>query len=433
MSYKQVDPSGPVFVSYRQSDGRQVALQLAGLLKAAGVPVWQDVTDLSSGDTEQRLEQALASGLSGAVLVITPEVEKSGAVRMLEAERLLTASVDDRFLLAVATVARDAEGGVDYYAADDLLGRPRGTFSSSKQHAVDTQQGQDALVRDVLLHRADALARRPDPARRTLTVHVQTRGSVDGTATPEGDLDVRPAPSLSGRLPNADGLRQLERTLGLLPAVLRRSGAERVRVRGGAHLSVAFALGAALPATLTTDVAFVDGEGTEWAGAAVAEPGWKLLRRGAHQRNAQGPPGSRQQVLAYVDLLPGAADAAFARLLQEQGDTFSAWEQLLPTWDGKIDPAQSPSIVAEIAGQLRQLVQQHEHAHLHLLLRCPMLIALHLGRLSNTLSVTAYEWDDTTPDPSDARPSYVPALELRASDAAGPIRNVLLTDPGASS
>ena len=72
-------PRGPVFISYRHSDGREIAVALAWALRAAGVPVWHDQTDLPPGDTERRLAEALSSGLSGAVLVVTREIEDSGA------------------------------------------------------------------------------------------------------------------------------------------------------------------------------------------------------------------------------------------------------------------------------------------------------------------------------------------------------------------
>ncbi|MCE2511797.1 MAG: toll/interleukin-1 receptor domain-containing protein [Acidimicrobiia bacterium] len=49
-----IDPRGPVFISYRQSDGREIAETLAWALRAAGVPVWHDQTDLPPGDTERR-------------------------------------------------------------------------------------------------------------------------------------------------------------------------------------------------------------------------------------------------------------------------------------------------------------------------------------------------------------------------------------------
>ena len=49
-----------------------------------------------------------------------------------------------------------------------------------------------------------------------------------------------------------------------LPHLLEIADARHVRVSGGAHLSVAFALGAALPTTLLRDVEVVDTRGHTW-------------------------------------------------------------------------------------------------------------------------------------------------------------------------
>lgn len=68
------DPAGPVFVSYRWSDGSAHAIDVARRLRASGVPVWLDRNDLPPAETGERLEEALASGISGAVLVATPDV-----------------------------------------------------------------------------------------------------------------------------------------------------------------------------------------------------------------------------------------------------------------------------------------------------------------------------------------------------------------------
>ena len=69
-----VSSRGPVFLSYRHSDGAELAMDLAWALRSAGVPVWHDRSDLPPGDTERRLEEAMQSGLSGAVLVVTPDI-----------------------------------------------------------------------------------------------------------------------------------------------------------------------------------------------------------------------------------------------------------------------------------------------------------------------------------------------------------------------
>lgn len=86
---------GPVFISYRQSDGTDQAESLENLLRAAGLVVWRDRTDLRPGTTINRLEQALTHGLSAAVLVVTPEIAKSDIVRERELPRLLQLDADD--------------------------------------------------------------------------------------------------------------------------------------------------------------------------------------------------------------------------------------------------------------------------------------------------------------------------------------------------
>ena len=83
-----VNPRGPVFIPYRQSDGFILAEDVAWALRAAGVPVWHDKSDLFPGDTNLRLEEALSSGLSGAALLTTPEIGLSGPVRVFELPRL---------------------------------------------------------------------------------------------------------------------------------------------------------------------------------------------------------------------------------------------------------------------------------------------------------------------------------------------------------
>src|SRR5438132_12298404 len=79
-----VRPLGPAFLSYRASDGRGHAEVLAWTLRAAGVPVWHDETNLPPGDARQRLQGVLESGLSGRVLIVTPKIADSSVVRDIE-------------------------------------------------------------------------------------------------------------------------------------------------------------------------------------------------------------------------------------------------------------------------------------------------------------------------------------------------------------
>ena len=49
----QIDPYGPVFISYRHSDGKSIADRVSTLLKSVGVPVWIDSEAMQVGHIEK--------------------------------------------------------------------------------------------------------------------------------------------------------------------------------------------------------------------------------------------------------------------------------------------------------------------------------------------------------------------------------------------
>lgn len=95
-----VDSHGPVFLSHRRSDGGPLAHELAWELRGIGVPVWHDLTDLPPGDTRRRLEEALGGGLSGSVLIVTPEIQDSEVVREIELPWLIDLEEHSEFTFA---------------------------------------------------------------------------------------------------------------------------------------------------------------------------------------------------------------------------------------------------------------------------------------------------------------------------------------------
>ncbi|WNV74447.1 TIR domain-containing protein [Geodermatophilus sp. DSM 44513] len=419
-----------MFVSYRQSDGAEAATRTAWLLRAAGIPVWQDDSDLSPGTTEHRLEEALEAGLSGGVLVVTPEIGASPIVRNVEAPALLDLNFDADFAFGIANLVRDGDGRTDYNAPDRLLGKPRGTLSGIKQYPVDEPAGLLRLVREMLTFRAGRLAMSWNgEAERSLHLSVQTRAVPHAFGPDAADLSLRIRPPKAGRLPDPGGLSDLHLTLPLLPQALARTGARSLRITGGAHLSVAFALGSAFPSTLVGAVTVEGTAGDLWSCGTVSRPvevpsSIKILQRG---RSPIKPTGEARRVLAYVRLVPVPGDAAYARLLDERHAEFDAWETITPAIEGTLDPASSARLIEEVAGRLRALVAENDHADLHLLLHCPFPIAVLLGRLCNTLNVTVYEWDsEQRANDPDARPRYVPSLVVNPTNADGPITQVLL-------
>jgi hypothetical protein len=99
-----VRPLAPVFVSYRTSDGSDLAAAVAWALRATGVPVWHDITDLPPGDTARRLQEALTAGLSGAALLITPDIQYSTVVRDIEVPGLLNLKPAPAFTFAIGSI-----------------------------------------------------------------------------------------------------------------------------------------------------------------------------------------------------------------------------------------------------------------------------------------------------------------------------------------
>lgn len=427
-----VDAADPVFISYRQSDGSDITAELAWLLRAAGIPVWRDRDDLPPGDTETRLQQAIADGLAGGVFVITPEVAKSNVVQEVEAPRLIALhEANEVFALGIANAVEREPGKLDYTAPDTLLLLKPKTLSGVDQHPTD-RAGLLVLTRKLLWHRLAHHQGRVAADHDTLNLSVQTRNAPQVYDRTGHQLDVRIRPSSHEKLPSPDGLRDFQDTIGLLPDAVTRTGARKVRLHGGAHLSVAFAIGAALPSSRVGEMEVIDQRQETWASsheATVATPSL-LAVTDQGSRTSLAATG-RPSVAVYLDLLPQRSDDAFARFREENGALLSAWEHLTYAATGLLNPELAGDIAAEAAARIRALSNNNGNAQVHLLLRCPFPIAVLLGRLTNTLRFVAYEWDDSDPTTGDDyRARYVPTMRVRPSAAGGVVEEVLLEEPG---
>ncbi|WP_112141078.1 SAVED domain-containing protein [Glycomyces dulcitolivorans] len=429
-----IDPAGPIFISYRHSDGSAIAEELAWLLRTTGIPVWRDREDLSPGDTNERLIEAIDDGISGGVLVVTPEVGHSPIIKMLEAPHLLGLhQAHSRFSLGIANAVENKDGGLDHHAPDRLLEFEPGTLRVVDQQATD-RQGLENLVQRLLWRRI--AHQRPIVAAQgsTFSLSVQTRNTPQVFDRTTHQLDIRIRPSVHERLPDPDGLRDLQSTLGSLPNAVTQSGAHRVRIHGGAHLSVAFTLGAALPSTRIGEIEVVDQRHKSWTGRGEARHAPTSLVRVAAEGFVHSEPAARPAVAVYLDLLPQPSNAAFERFLDEQGSTFRAWRHLTSTSSELLDPKDAGTIAAEAAAHIRMIANENGNAEVHLLLRCPFPIAVLTGRLLNTIRCVIYEWNDSVPvSGKDFRPMYLPTLRVRTSAANGPVEEVVDSPPARGS
>ena len=422
----RTSPRGPVFLSYRRSDGADLALALAWALRVSGVPVWLDRSDLPPGDTERRLEEAMQSGLSGAVLVVTPDIAASSVVREIELPHLLQMEAGGAFTLSIASTIEAEAGGLDYSAPDRLLSRAESDLKGLRQDPALTSRDIANIARSHCHQRMAALRAAIQSAGQVIDIDLQTR-IVPSAIGPYGDLVVRLRPPTSGdRRPHRQGLEDLRLFLGDLPHLLEIAGARHARVSGGAHLSVAFALGAALPTTLTGNVDAVDTAGHAWSVSDNAPaPGASTRLLEIMDRSPRE--AAKGDAVVYVDLLPTRSDPAFDRLVEARTGRLACAFHIRPVADGNLLPEDAGTIVAEASHAIRQAASRSETSEVHLLLRCPWTVALLLGRTLNTIRVSLYEWEDGPDDcGSLVAPRYLPSLVVRSGAGGSPIENVVL-------
>ena len=422
----RVSPRGPVFLSYRHSDGADLAVALAWALRSSGVPVWLDQSDLPPGDTDRRLEEAMESGLSGAVVAITPDIAASRVVKEVELPHLLRLAATGAFTLSIASTIEAEAGSLDYSAPDRLLSRPMSDLRGLRQDPAWNSRDIANIARSHCRQRMEALRERIESAGQVIDINLQTR-IVPSAVGPYGDLVVRLRPPTPGdRRPHRQGLEDLRLFLDDLPHLVEVAGARHARVTGGAHLTVAFALGAALPTTLIGNVDAVDTAGNAWSNSDNAPaPGTSTRRLEVMDRSSRE--ASKGDAVVYVDLLPTRSDPAFDRLVEAYPGRLACVSHIRPVAEGNLLPEDAPAIVAEVSHAIRQAASRAEMSEVQLLLRCPWTVALLLGRTLNTIRVNLYEWEDGPNDcDSSVPPRYLPSLVVRSGAGGSPIERVTL-------
>lgn len=416
---------GPVFISYRQSDGTSQAESLEDLLRAAGLVVWRDRTDLRPGTTTDRLEQALTSGLSAGVLIVTPDIVDSDIVRERELPRLLQLDADPAFSLCIANkIVRGRSGSECDYAAPDRLLRlsPARTLADKKQTNMLVPSGEIEIVRDLLMHRIEQRKPVIRDENRDFTIRVQSRPAPFALDADVDDLHIRLKASTEGRLPSRAGLELLKRALPLTSDAVYAAGAKRVCISGGAHLSVGLALGAALPETKIGNVVILDSKDNAWESTAPEDdPQTTELRTETVQIDQAQAPETPHRVAVFVTLTTDGDRTAFERLVHHSAEGFTAAEVVAVRGPGRIDPREAARLSAAVAQQIKRLSASQGRAEVHLAFHGPYTMAVLVGRYLNALRTVAYEWDGNT----NSGASYKPVIALEPGVASGPITDVL--------
>jgi SMODS-associated and fused to various effectors sensor domain len=204
--------------------------------------------------------------------------------------------------------------------------------------------------------------------------------------------------------------------LGDLPRLLSIAGAQRLHIRGGAHLTGAFALGAAVPSTSTWPVTVEDQTGAVWDPASRQAQSRRIpLREDSQAGQADVPAGT--PVAVYVDLVPDPAPGdAFGDHIAAHLGRYARTTRLEPARRRLIPTEAASTLVTDLAQRIRSCASQAATHRIHLFLRVPFPIAVLLGRTLNTLETTLYEWDNT-----GTVPRYVETVTVASGRGGGPV------------
>ena len=269
------------------------------------------------------------------------------------------------------------------------------------------------LAREIAAQRMTAVRALGTPE---VLLDIQTRLDPRGTP-PEVPLAVRTRPPSPGhRLPDPEIWPPFAAFLGDLPRLLSIAGAQRLHIRGGAHLTAAFALGAAVPSTSTWPVTVEDQTGAIWDQASRQAPSPRIPLREESQAG-QADVAAGAPVAVYVDLVPAPAPGdAFADHIAAHRGRYAGTTRLEPTRRRSIPAEAASTLVTDLAQRIRACAAQAATHRVHLFLRVPFPIAVLLGRTLNTLETTLYEWDDTS-----TIPQYVETVTVASGRGGGPV------------
>ena len=80
----------------------------------------------------------MQSGLSGAVLLVSPDIGASAVVKDIELPRLLALEAGGAFILSVASTIEAETERLDYGAPDRLLSQPNSTLTRIHRRVVES-------------------------------------------------------------------------------------------------------------------------------------------------------------------------------------------------------------------------------------------------------------------------------------------------------
>jgi hypothetical protein len=227
-------------------------------LHDAGVPTWQDITNLDAEPTEDELGRVLDDpSTASALLWITPEVVDSPIIRKIEVPKI----IERRRRANGFFVQPVAAGGLDYDEAARIAGEHLGiddlaTWNLEKVDANPITAADAAHIAELVLRRRvkeiAAQLEPGDPVR--LSIYTRAQGPVTAGTAVVLDWSQR----FDGRLAPADTWNgRLLPALAVVTATIRELAPGRgVEASGLVALPAAVGLGAAFLAPAGLDLAW---------------------------------------------------------------------------------------------------------------------------------------------------------------------------------
>ena len=409
------DVTGSMFISYRRSPGRPSgdaeAMLVRDALRDRGVPTWRDVDDLNPVPTEEDLNKVLCSEeIAGAIMLVSPEAEKSQMVRVVEAPAIL-----DRFQERDGFFLKPVLINLDYDDADRVLGRP-GAFQEVNRFDIDrvakeSLETEDAqrIAKAVLRQRVAAIRLRQPEGPFYLGLYSRLSPSMKGHTLCH---DV--TPYFQGREAGPGAYTKIEAALFDAATALAATGEKpRIAARGNAALPLGVLFGAVY-SPLVFDLVW------KQIAPGAPEEDWSIMCGVADFattiRSTKGELNSEDVVLAVS--INAKVDHAVAEYLTvtefSPRATISVGLADGPLQRGQmISPQQGLRIAydaIDYARKLRDQLRMHR-ANLHLFLACPLSLAVLIGQNLNTFGeCVVYEHF------SDRTPSYAPVHRFKPSN-----------------
>lgn len=386
---------GPIFISYRHSDGSELATSVAKVLRAHGLSVWLDQYDMLAGSFKYRMNEALTAGPSGGVLIATPEVEASSPIRGIEYPGLVGLSESGKIRgLSVVTNMVDEDGMPDKERTASLYPDLSDTYPTFKLAGMTHYRGDDAAGLDLLANHlvTDRLQGLLGETRgQNLRVSLATDSLPSSRDVSGGHLDVR-LPEGDRELPSSEGIRLLARSARTLTRAWQDSQANvlelDVRV---ARLSVALAFGALFPRARAQRVHALRGEEV-WASDAGACTQSEVPRVVGRPIPDALINETSEEVLAVVNVLPLELGMAPVHALSQRPEGWRAAVIIERPNAGTLVPANDAGVWAnDVAWALYQSLHRAGTHRLHLVFAGPTQLAVLVGRHLNGYAVTAYE------------------------------------------